>query len=466
MSHNPIIPQPSQGGILNMPSKQGPSGDQTSGSVPNIFANSSQPLRPPFQHPGNNGIGSLHNPNGHPNSPASTPSPYTSSPLLKGPIPNNIYNNNASPLSSRNSSPAMNQSSPSLQTLTPQSNPFKPIPQMPPGLSQNRSIPSNYPHSGPILGPSTLNSSNPALNSSSLINPSVSMNQPIPFVPQPKSFPQSQSNVSFPNIPSQANNPLQNPMPPISQANMNMGSFPPGQFPPQKVMNPLPPTSFNNANFSPAHINANYQPASAFPNWQINPNAPPLIPSQVSASQNYQPPIGSAINSQQGTGPSIVQNQNILPNSQSVSYPPGGIYNQRNTISNQPNLPNPPSGSQPGLQPRLPPTTSQLPPYQNAPQFSFPPSQYPPASGVVPPLAPPVQPWNQQPTAQQYNNGQPELTQQMGKMSVAHNSFSQLWGQESVDLLQCRNVLPEEKLPAPTVKLNHQFSQSVNCSPE
>lgn len=456
MSHNPIIPQPSHGGILNMPSKQGPSGDQTSGSVPNIFANASQPLRPPFQQPGNNGIGSPYNPNGHPNSPASTPSPYTSSPLLKGPIPNNIYNNNASPLSSRNSSPAMNQSSPSLQTSNPQGNPFKPIPQMPPGLSQNRTVHPNYLQTGP----STLNSSNPVLNTSSLINPSVSVNQPIPFVPQPKYFSQSQSNVSYSNNPSQVNNLIQNPVAPTSQANMNMG-----QFPPQKSMNPLPPTSFNNANSSPAHVNANYQPALALPNWQINPNAPPLIPSQAPASQNFQPPLGSAIISQQGAGSSITQSQNIYSNSQrettqSVPYPPGGIYNQRNALSNQPNLPNPPSGSQPGLQPRLPPSTSQFPPYQNAPQASFPPSQYPPGSGVVPPLVPPVLPWNQQPTAQ------PELTQQMGKMSVAHNSFSQLWGQESVDLLQCRNVLPEEKLPAPTVKLNHQFSQSVNCSPE
>ena len=37
---------------------------------------------------------------------------------------------------------------------------------------------------------------------------------------------------------------------------------------------------------------------------------------------------------------------------------------------------------------------------------------------------------------------------------------------DSVDLLQCRNILPPEKLEPPKIKLHQEFLDQVNCSPE
>lgn len=41
-----------------------------------------------------------------------------------------------------------------------------------------------------------------------------------------------------------------------------------------------------------------------------------------------------------------------------------------------------------------------------------------------------------------------------------------LQGVESIDLLQCRNVLGPEKVEPPKIKLSHEPLDSLNCSPE
>ena len=58
------------------------------------------------------------------------------------------------------------------------------------------------------------------------------------------------------------------------------------------------------------------------------------------------------------------------------------------------------------------------------------------------------------------------LNNQMNMMSVAQAGYNKLWGMETVDLLQCRNVLPAEKVEPPKIKLHQEFLDSVNCSPD
>ncbi|KOC69209.1 Protein transport protein Sec24B [Habropoda laboriosa] len=59
-----------------------------------------------------------------------------------------------------------------------------------------------------------------------------------------------------------------------------------------------------------------------------------------------------------------------------------------------------------------------------------------------------------------------QLNNQMNMMSVAQLGYNKLWGMEIMDLLQCRNVLPAEKVEPPKIKLHQEFLESVNCSPD
>lgn len=58
------------------------------------------------------------------------------------------------------------------------------------------------------------------------------------------------------------------------------------------------------------------------------------------------------------------------------------------------------------------------------------------------------------------------LNNQMNMMSVTQLGYNKLWGMETIDLLQCRNVLPIEKVESPKIKLHQEFLDSVNCSPD
>lgn len=77
------------------------------------------------------------------------------------------------------------------------------------------------------------------------------------------------------------------------------------------------------------------------------------------------------------------------------------------------------------------------------------------------------QPNPQQPGGNlQYQNfpaqQQPQQIQQPG--SIVQQGFSRMWGNESVDLMQNRHILPTTKVLPPPVKLNHQFHEATNCS--
>ncbi|XP_046813506.1 protein transport protein Sec24A [Vespa crabro] len=59
-----------------------------------------------------------------------------------------------------------------------------------------------------------------------------------------------------------------------------------------------------------------------------------------------------------------------------------------------------------------------------------------------------------------------QLNRQMNTMSVTQAGYNKIWGMESIDLLQTRNILPPEKVEPPKVRLHQEFLDSVNCSPD
>ncbi|XP_033329992.2 protein transport protein Sec24AB [Megalopta genalis] len=67
---------------------------------------------------------------------------------------------------------------------------------------------------------------------------------------------------------------------------------------------------------------------------------------------------------------------------------------------------------------------------------------------------------------QQYPDQMNQLNNQMNMMSVAQAGYNKLWGMENIDLLQCRNVLPAEKVDPPKIKLHQEYLESINCSPD
>ncbi|XP_055689103.1 protein transport protein Sec24B [Lutzomyia longipalpis] len=51
-------------------------------------------------------------------------------------------------------------------------------------------------------------------------------------------------------------------------------------------------------------------------------------------------------------------------------------------------------------------------------------------------------------------------------LSATHSGFNRLWGNETVDLLENRHILPPGKIQPPPIRINQQLQESVNCSPD
>lgn len=46
------------------------------------------------------------------------------------------------------------------------------------------------------------------------------------------------------------------------------------------------------------------------------------------------------------------------------------------------------------------------------------------------------------------------------------HGFNKLWGQQNIDLMQTRHILPTTRVKPPAIELGHELYESVNCSPE
>ncbi|XP_011167276.1 protein transport protein Sec24A isoform X2 [Solenopsis invicta] len=59
-----------------------------------------------------------------------------------------------------------------------------------------------------------------------------------------------------------------------------------------------------------------------------------------------------------------------------------------------------------------------------------------------------------------------QINNQMSNLNIAQVGYNKIWGMESIDLLQCRNILPPEKVEPPKIKLHQEFLDAVNCNSE
>ena len=123
-------------------------------------------------------------------------------------------------------------------------------------------------------------------------------------------------------------------------------------------------------------------------------------------------------------------------------------------------------------QPPLPPSSGyNQPPLPPSSNYNHPP--LPPSSGYNQPPLPPSSGYGMPPAPNGVNPGGSQaqspsgrfgadtgsISRQLGGLSVTNTGFQKMWGQESIDLLQNRHILPpggsSSVLPSQSVKLNH-----------
>lgn len=381
----------------------------------------------------------------------------------------------------------------------------------PPNSSANSSrtaSPALNPHVNAAYLPPSSTPSQPSTSTASTVSPAASAAPPQP----PSSQPITQGSAYAPPTAINGHQQQQLPPAPLTNGHPNVNHL---------------TTNMQNINLSNGP-SATQQPAAnraynanAFaPKPQAPPVNSPLIATTPNAGPFASKPVPFAQPSQTAQPPPTFNglppqaNQPRPPPTQAPSMPPTSanqyapVQNLPPTSQYQPQQYNnanqnrpPPLPNQPAFNPNLNNNNNQPPMPGNA----FPPQanqtnqaqpSQPPTIGKRP-MYPTAQPINQQPTQTQYANGQTAQYQQTqhaqqhqfqahpdtqyhqypsnqhggggsagGGGGVIQQGFNKLWGQNTIDLMQNRHILPTTPIEAPHVQLNHQFFESVNCHPE
>lgn len=114
----------------------------------------------------------------------------------------------------------------------------------------------------------------------------------------------------------------------------------------------------------------------------------------------------------------------------------------------------------------VPPSTQQWYPPTSVPKNIYGANQPPPQQQLQQQQQPIPQQNYYQKSNLQYQNIVQQPLPTYPRESVVRSGFNSLWGNETVDLMQNRHVLPATKVLPPPIKLNHQFHEAVNCSSE
>lgn len=255
-------------------------------------------------------------------------------------------------------------------------------------------------------------------------------------------------------------------------------------------------------------------PSRNYPSYQQTPGTYPQQPPTLQPSSQL--PMGTAVNNNNigdnkgllphpnvamppGPTPFVnhQQQQPLNTSMQNLSLNPGGMVapqmpmskSDQNFMNNNSNT----SGmvnnlSMPIMQPKVSGniSTAKRPMYPQQPvqpnpmaqpaptQFHQPASQAPnsfsgPQMGPQPQIQMnPQQQQVQQPARGnlQYQNFPQPQTQPSVQYpgSVVQQGFSKMWGNDTVDLMQNRHILPTTKVLPPPIKLHHQFHEATNCS--
>lgn len=287
---------------------------------------------------------------------------------------------------------------------------------------------------------SGINGSNSAL-SSRTSSPGMQMTAPqmIPTsqLPPPKSYP------SYQHLHGQH----PTPMPTIPQHNV----VPPSQFPQSAAAPPssmAPPVNNhinnNNNNNETSQALASHQTLSASMKNLTLTNPVTTLPTPTPSM------------------PSSKSDQNLLNNNNMQQQP----LKPLSAMQKRPMYPQQPQAMPPMPQ-QQPQTLNQPVMPQQQPVMSQP-HQFNTFPGVQQPPQPPnLNQQQQQPRGNlQYQNFPQQPQPQQETQGVVQQGFNRLWGRETVDLLQNRHILPQTKILPPAVKLNHQFHEAANCSPD
>lgn len=377
---------------------------------------------------------------------------------------------------------------------------------MSPGLSQ----PLNAAHLPPINRPNVYaptNVSNANMKPPSLVSP-ISSNPQIQAPTQMKPPMVTPSTLSSQPPPPSTMNYYQTQQPqivkpisgpPVVNVSTNNASIP-NNLSVDKVTSNLQNVHLNNGNGiqSPTQPLQNQIPGGHSPHiitnrltngnssqpHQTSPTIPGLnMPPQKSITPNLAPPLTNKY--------AVPQNQNLnqnqipfVPAQQQQQYqhqpPPQQQQQQQHQVPQQ----QPPQFN--GIPGKFPPMNQ--PPQTQLQNAAMPPMNLPPSNSNIgkrpmyPSQPPQQQQQQQQPspinntinsTYNQYQqppmpqpatlNNQPYAQQ---PQSIVQRGFDSMWGHNTVDLMQHRHILPTTPVEPPKISLEHQFYESVNCSPE
>ncbi|KAG6462544.1 hypothetical protein O3G_MSEX013325 [Manduca sexta] len=412
--------------------------------------------------------------------------PSNSKPMQFNPLssssPRPVTNANPSPTPFPPNYQPQRQINENAPPLVPSSQFNQPMVNGPPSFPSG-SMPSQYPASSNVYAAPMVTPPVTSAYGSGSINP--------PFMPPPALRPRgppvmtSQPNIPFSGPPSGLRDSPVIPGPPVSgppsmirppMSSQPMGALPPVSGPPLSGPQSLPAQPAVSGPPMPGHLgpplgqrmgingpNLPPQPSSLMgPPAAAKPgliNAPSMPPVSVPPLQHYpgqQIPSNQSMNQ---PGPAVAQNQfgghnvppvmpplgqNMSPAGLNIPQMGQNLPPMGQTVAPIGQQMGPqPSGSAPGAQ-----KTNMQNRYPQMPQ-----SNYNHQSAMQA---------NQYP--QQYNTQ--KMTQQMGQLSVTKQGFDQLWGHHMVDLLTCRQILPEYPEDPPEIRLAHQFADAPNCSPE
>ncbi|XP_058829559.1 protein transport protein Sec24A isoform X2 [Topomyia yanbarensis] len=251
----------------------------------------------------------------------------------------------------------------------------------------------------------------------------------------------------------------------------------------------------SNLTTSMQNLNINRPPSTQQVN-HINGSGTPQPPASSNSYYNQQQAHTTQPNGQQyTTAPSVAPYGQQHPQMNQQGQPINGNYVPTSQMAPQSQLPSGPPLAAPIGQayPGMPPLSSTAPPTSISAATNKRPL-YP--SQNMPPNIPPSQATNFNPNQQsmsastypvqqqphhQMNNYQqqqqqplsygPNMQQQHPQYqdpqnNVVKSGFNRLWGNNTVDLLQNRHILPVGKVRPPTIHLNHPFQEAINCNPD
>lgn len=234
------------------------------------------------------------------------------------------------------------------------------------------------------------------------------------------------------------------------------------QVPPPSSQLPIAPMNNNNTNVVGTN-NSNSVAPNPVNTAPPGPGMPPMV-QQLSSSMKSlsMSPTAAPVGYSTPPMPSSKSDQNFLNNNA-----PGMISNPA-----MPQMPPKPLNSNLAKRPMYPAQSVAQPPM---PQQNFPQQQQPQMQGFN--SYPSAQVSHQQPMQQQQQPGNlqyqnfPQQQQQQPQPQayppgggIVGQGFSRMWGNETMDLMQHRHILPPTKVLPPVVKLNHQFHEATNCS--